>query len=72
MFKLMRIFLPALFLFWIGLTHTAYAYIDPGAGSMMFQILIAFIVGALFTIKLWLTKVKMMVRRMFKKNKNAE
>ena len=68
----MRIFLTALFLFSIVLTSTAYAYIDPGAGSMMFQIIIAFVVGALFTIKLWLTKVKMLVRNFFKKNKNAK
>jgi hypothetical protein len=33
-------------------------YIDPGTGSLVIQILIASFLGALFTIKLFWTKVK--------------
>ena len=70
MFKLISIFLTASVLFSIVLTSTAYAYIDPGAGSMMFQILIAFVVGTLFSLKLWFTKAKTLVKNFFNKNNN--
>ena len=73
MFKLISIFLTASVLFSIVLTSSAYAYIDPGAGSMMFQILIAFAVGTLFSIKLWFTKAKTFVKNFFiKKNDSTK
>lgn len=36
----------------------AYAYLDPGTGSYIFQILIAVAVGGLFAIKLFWGKIK--------------
>ena len=36
----------------------AYAYLDPGTGSMLFQSLIAAIAGGLFLIKTYWTKLK--------------
>ena len=71
MFKLISIFLTASVLFSLVLTSSAYAYIDPGAGSMMFQILIAFVVGTLFSLKLWFTKAKTFMKTFFNKNDNA-
>ena len=71
MFKLMSIFLTSFVLFSIILTSTAYAYIDPGAGSMMFQILIAFAVGTLFALKLWFAKAKTMMKNFFNKNNDS-
>ena len=41
----------------------AYAYLDPGAGSMIIQMLIAGIVGALFTIKMYWYRLKAIVLR---------
>ena len=47
------------YLFLIGialslfLTHPASAYIDPGTGSFILQVLIAGLVGALFALKLF-------------------
>ena len=36
----------------------AYAYIDPGTGSFIFQMVVASILGAVLTIKLWLGAAK--------------
>jgi len=44
-------------LFWalllVILPSRAYAYIDPGAGSLVFQALVAGFFGAVFTIKMY-------------------
>lgn len=45
----------------------ARAYLDPGTGSYLFQLLIAFFVGALFTIKLYWGKLKGFSRNLRKK-----
>ena len=37
---------------------SAYAYLDPGTGSYLFQIIIAFLAGSIFAIKLYWTKIK--------------
>ncbi len=39
-------------------TQDAYAYIDPGTGSFFLQLLIAGIIGAAFTIKLYWIKLR--------------
>lgn len=41
----------------------AHAYIDPGTGSILIQGLIAAIVGALFTIKIWWRRIKALFTR---------
>lgn len=40
------------------LTGPAYAYLDPGTGSMIIQVLIGVIAGALVTLKLFWSKIK--------------
>lgn len=40
------------------LAKNAYAYIDPGTGSYLLQILIASVVSGLFVIKIWWAKIK--------------
>ena len=47
--------------------ENAHAYIDPGTGSMALQILLAGIVGALFTIKTYWRKAKEFVVGFFRK-----
>jgi len=37
---------------------SAYAYLDPGTGSYLFQMLIAGLIGASFAIKLYWRKIK--------------
>jgi hypothetical protein len=39
-------------------TDPVFAYIDPGTGSMLIQVLAAAIFGALFTMKTWLGSFK--------------
>lgn len=43
----------------------AYAYIDPGTGSQMIQILIAAVLGGAFAIKCWWQNVKAFLRSKF-------
>ncbi|MCF7810505.1 hypothetical protein K9N50_05910 [bacterium] len=39
-------------------TRNAYAYLDPGTGSYLLQILIAGLVGAAFSIKVFWLRIK--------------
>ncbi|MCY4061858.1 MAG: hypothetical protein OXG53_05800 [Chloroflexi bacterium] len=38
---------------WIAIFRWLVAYLDPGSGSLIVQILVAIIVGALATFRLW-------------------
>ncbi len=49
------------------LSKNAFAYLDPGTGSYVFQILIATIIGGLFTIKMYWQKVKNFFGNLFSK-----
>ena len=53
--KQRTLYILAIFLF---LTEDAYAYLDPGTGSMLLQGLIAAIAAGLVVIKLYWYKVK--------------
>lgn len=53
-------------------SQTAAAYLDPGTGSLILQMLIAGIVGAIFTIKLYWYQFKAFVARIFGKQKEIE
>ena len=46
---------------------TLLAYIDPGIGSMIFQVLIAGVVVAGFVIKIWWARIKSFVAKLFGK-----
>lgn len=48
----------------IILLEPAYAYIDMGTGSMIFQMLVAGLVGAGFTIKMYWRTLKGKVRQL--------
>ena len=47
--------------------ETAYAYLDPGTGSYVIQVVIAMIFGALFAIKIFWTNVKLFFLSLFKR-----
>ena len=47
------------------IAQDAYAYLDLGTGSYMLQLLIAFFLGGLFTVKLFWTKIKTFLRNLF-------
>ena len=56
---------------WV-LSRKAYAYIDPGTGSYIFQMMIAFVVGGLFAVKLFWKKIKGYFNELFFKGKRQE
>ncbi|MFZ5981202.1 MAG: hypothetical protein ACOYVF_11285 [Candidatus Zixiibacteriota bacterium] len=46
----------------------ALAYIDPATGSYILQIILAGLLGALFTVKMFWKKIRMSISRLFHKN----
>ena len=48
-------------------SQNIHAYIDPGTGSLVIQVLIASFVGALFLIKIYWKKVKAFFNNLFSK-----
>ena len=45
--------------------HHLFAYIDPGTGSFIIQIIIASFVGCTFAIKLFWGRIKIFVKKLF-------
>jgi len=61
----------------LGLCHLlapspAQAYLDPGTGSYLFQILIAGLVGGLFALKLFWRQIKDFFQKLFGKKPEKE
>lgn len=50
----------------------SYAYLDPGTGSFIIQMLIATLFGGLFMLKVYFKKVKDFFKRKFSKGGNDE
>jgi len=48
--------------------RTVYAYLDPGTGSYILQIILAAFVGAAFTIKIYWTKIKNVFANLFSRS----
>ncbi len=57
---------------WITFAKDVYAYIDPATGSYILQLLIAGLLGGLFAIKLFWTKIKTFFAKVFSADKNDE
>jgi hypothetical protein len=60
-----RHILPALFVAALGVMlfpRTAYAYVDPTSGSLVFQIIVAGVLGAALTVRQWWSKATSLVR----------
>lgn len=51
----------------IGSFHPAFAYLDPGTGSYVFQIAIASLMGLLFSVKMFWHNIKMFFEAKFSK-----
>jgi len=47
----------------------SYAYLDPGTGSYIFQLIIAGIIGGMFSIKIFWNKIKASLANLFSKEK---
>ncbi len=51
----------------------AHAYLDPGAGSIIFQVAIALFFGMIVTLRLWWAKARSFVVGLFSRNtKNTQ
>jgi hypothetical protein len=48
---------------WLARTGVAHAYLDPGTGSFLLQVLIGSLAGALYVCRLYWTKVKAFLSR---------
>jgi hypothetical protein len=57
--------LPLIFALQVLLAQNADAYLDPGTGSYVFQVLIATVIGGLFTIKMHWQKIKNSIINLF-------
>jgi len=55
--KLFRV-LISMVVIQFAISQNASAYLDPGTGSYIFQVLIAAIIGGLFTIRMFWKKIK--------------
>ena len=51
--------------------RSAYAYIDLGTGSYLFQLLVAGLFAALFALKMYWRSAKDAIRNLFSRNRNA-
>lgn len=61
--------LAALFLVFPGEAH---AYLDPGTGSYITQMLFASFMGALFMIKVFWARIRLFFSRLLKREKTPE
>ena len=59
------IFLITIYLLLI--TNKAHAYLDPGTGSYIFQVMAALVIGGLYTIKMHWQKIKTFFSNHFSK-----
>ncbi len=48
----------------------ASAYLDPGTGSYVIQIVLAFVIGGLYGLKLYYKKIILYIQRLVSKEKN--
>lgn len=61
-------------LFLLVFPQRADAYLDPGTGSYLLQIMVAMLFGGLFLIKTWWTQIKNFISKIFsrKEEKTSE
>ena len=48
-------------------TNFAYAYLDPGSGSIILQAILGFIAAAVATLSFYWSKFKLFLKKIFKK-----
>jgi len=72
-FEIFKTILTTLVLLHVITTQPAHAYIDPGTGSYILQMTIAALLAGLFTMKLFMNKIKTLFKNFFsRKNKSGE
>lgn len=63
---------PLALLFLITSDDTTYAYIDPSTGSYVLQIILAGILGTLFTLKLFWKRIRMALSRLITRIRRSD
>ncbi len=58
--------------FYLVLTREVYAYLDPGTGSYILQLVIAGILGGLFAVKMFWVKIKSFFVKIFSRDNKHE
>lgn len=61
------VFTLSLLLLWMA-PSPAYAYLDPGTGSVLFQMIVGSVLAAFFAVKQWGQRIKMWFNSKFKKS----
>ena len=54
------------------LSNDAYAYLDPGSGSIILQAILGFVAAALATASYYGNKLKIFFSKLFKREKKSE
>jgi hypothetical protein len=52
--------------------ENAYAYLDPGTGSFILQVMLGILLGAAFTIKIYWRNILAFFKRIFSKKGNKD
>ncbi len=68
--KIYTILLSLIFV--LTFSQSAYAYLDPGTGSYMLQILVAAFAGAFFAIKHYWIQIKTFINSILKRNGKSD
>jgi len=69
-----RLLAASLLIGGVFLTEAAFGYIDPGTGSYVLQVAIAFLIGLAFSVKIFWKKISAFFQRLFsgKKGKGSD
>jgi len=59
--------LPLAMLTSISMPTNVYAYLDPGSGSYVLQIILAFVLGGLYSLKFFMAKIRAFLKHTFSK-----
>jgi len=55
---------------YLAFPHPAYAYLDPGTGSFILQMLIATLLGILLAVRLFWAKIKIFLGNLFSRGRS--
>lgn len=61
-----------IFIVFILFTSESYAYLDPGTGSIILQVIIGFIATTVATISIYWNKFKLFISKLFKKKEKEK
>ncbi len=71
-YKHVRLSFVIIIFFCLIFSRKVYAYLDPGTGSYIFQMIIAILIGVTFSIKIFWRKVKTFIANLLSRRKNEE